>query len=117
MKKLLLLLFSISILTIACKDDKVPAKPIDKFVKTYTGNFIEYSCATSPVILQTLENTKVEITKQSDTDLTGKIKDGSGNSIFTFLGKLDEGHENAFRIPSIICSITIWGKEIWYTKT
>jgi len=110
MKKLLLLLFSISIMTVACSDDETPAIPIDKFVKSYTGNFIEYSCAESPVILNTLENTQVEITKQSDTDLTGKIKDSSGNSILTFIGKMDENNENAFRIPSFIYKTdTIFG--------
>lgn len=110
MKKLLFLFLSISFLAVSCTKDEEPAKPIDKFVKTFTGSFYEYSCDASPVILQTLENTKVEISKQNDTDLSGKIKDGSGNSIFTFTGKLDENNDNAFRIPNFIYnSDTLFG--------
>lgn len=110
MKKLLLLLFSISIIAASCAKDEEPANPIDKFIGTVEGNLKEYSCADSPVILNTLENVKAEITQEDDTHFNGKLNDSDGNKILSFSGTLDSSDESKFDIPNFVYnSDTLFG--------
>ncbi len=100
MKKLLFLLFAVSIFTVACqKDEVVPPKPIDKFVKTFNGNLKTYTCEENQALLNT-NPASVIITKENDTDLLGSLKDDSGNKLFTFSGKFNAAKENEFKISN-----------------
>ena len=99
MKKLLFLLFAVSIFTVACQKDEEPAKPIDKFIKTFDGNLKTYSCEANQTLLNT-DPASVVITKENDTDLLGTLKDDSGNKIFSFSGTLESDNENKFKISN-----------------
>ncbi len=96
MKKLLFLLFAVSIFTVACQKDE---EPIDKFVKTFEGNLKTYSCEEHQTLLNT-DPASVIITKENDTDLLGTLKDDSGNKLFTFSGKFNAAKENEFKISN-----------------
>jgi len=110
MKKLLILLLSISFLAISCTKDEEPAKPIDKFIKTYIGNIKEYSCEENRTLLST-KAMNAQITKENDTDLLVTVKNGSGVNLFTFSGKLDSSNENKFRISNFAYnSETLFGE-------
>ena len=95
MKKLLFLLFSLSLITIACTKDEEPAKPIDKFIGNFEGNLYEYKCE-GYVLYNTYENTKVEIIKENETDLNGTLNNEDGNKIFSFSGRLNSDNDNKF---------------------
>ncbi len=99
MKKILFLLFAVSIFTVACQKDEEPAKPIDKFIKTFNGNIKTYSCEATQTLLNTDAATAV-ITKENETDLLGTMKDDKGNKLFTFSGKLESDNENKFKISN-----------------
>lgn len=111
MKKILFLLFSISILAVSCAKDEDPVNPIDKFIGNVVGNMKEYSCSDSPVILSTLENVKAEITKEDDTHLNGTLKDSDGNKIISFSGILDGSDDTKFNISNFVYNIdTLFGE-------
>ncbi len=99
MKRLLFLLFAVSIFTIACQKDEVPPKPIDKFVKTFNGNIKTYTCEEIQTLIGT-DPASVIITKENDTDLLGTLKDDGGNKLFTFSGKFNAEKENEFKISN-----------------
>lgn len=108
MKKLLFLMLSISFLAISCTKDEEPAKPIDKFIGTFTGNFYENNCSDN-VNYNTYENTKVEIKKENETDLFASIKKEDGSKLLSFSGKLKSGNDNLFTSsPFVFESDTIF---------
>ncbi len=86
MKKLLVLLLGIAFIAIACNKD--PELPIDKFTKTFDGNFTEYTCDSIQSVKGIFENYRVEFTKVSDTELNGKLFDDAGNKLFSFKANL-----------------------------
>jgi hypothetical protein len=98
MKKLFLLLVSISIIAIACHKD--PELPIDKFVNTFDGNYKEYTCDSIQSIKNIFENYRVEFTKVNDTKLNGKLFDDAGNKLFSFEAELNADDDSKIKISN-----------------
>ena len=96
MKKLLVLLLGISFIAIACH--KEPELPIDKFAKTFDGNFTEYTCDSVKNVKNIFENYRVEFVKVSDTELDGKLFDDAGNKLFSFKANLKAEDDTQIKI-------------------
>ncbi len=98
MKKLLVLLLGISFIAVACHKD--PELPIDKFTKTFDGNYKEYTCDSVQAIKNIFEDYRVEFTKESDTKLNGKLIDDAGNKLFSFEAELNADDDTKIKISN-----------------
>ena len=97
-------------MTVACTEDVEPVLPIDKFIGNFEGNLKKYSCEENQALLNTFENIKSEIKKESDTSINGTLNDADGNKMFDFSGELDESDDTKIRISNLVYdSETLFG--------
>ena len=108
MKNLILLLFAGVLLFSACTKDDEPKKGADGFVGTYVGTYYEYDCAETLIILNTISNSTARIEKQTNTDISCSLKDGNGNTIFDFVGRLKSETSDTFYITSFVKNSLIY---------
>ncbi|MBK7096208.1 MAG: hypothetical protein IPH57_14640 [Saprospiraceae bacterium] len=112
MKNILLILLGLVFISWGCGKDE-PSKSIDQFVGTATGNYYDYKCSDTLIILNTKSNSVAKIEKQDDTNLTGTLTDGTGKSIYSFKGVLNSVTSDTFYITNFVLnSLTYTGQGI-----
>lgn len=109
MKNLIFILFALVFISFGCGEDE-PTQAIDQFVGSATGNYYDYKCSDTLIILNTKANSVAKIEKQGDTNLTGTITDATGKSIYTFQGSLKTASSDTFFITNFVLnSLTYTG--------